>query len=114
MPTWKVARPTKVCALSGRPLPPDAAVVAALFGVPEEVSEDKVLGAGLVRKDFLVEGNDQVKAAALYNLGLANQWLKNLADAIKFYEQCTAIDSPFRPLAAGNLKGLKSGYRVIK
>ena len=58
MPTWKVARPTKVCALSGRPLPPDAAVVAALFGVPEEVSEDKVLGAGLVRKDFLVEGND--------------------------------------------------------
>lgn len=58
MPTWKVARPTKVCALSGRPLPPDAAVVAALFGVPEEVSEDKVLGAGLERKDFLVEGND--------------------------------------------------------
>ncbi len=58
MPTWKVARPTKVCALSGRPLPADAAVVAALFGVPEEVSEDKVLGAGLVRKDFLVEGND--------------------------------------------------------
>ncbi|MCC7174500.1 MAG: tetratricopeptide repeat protein [Bryobacterales bacterium] len=71
---------------------------------------DKALRAALP----LVEGNDQVKAAALYNLGLANQWLKNLADAIKFYEQCTAIDSPFRPLAAGNLKGLKSGYRVIK
>lgn len=58
MSTWKVARLTKTCALSGRPLPPDAPIVAALFGVPEEVSEDKVLGAGLVRKDFLVEGND--------------------------------------------------------
>jgi hypothetical protein len=57
MTTWKVARLTKTCALSGRPLPPDAPIVAALFGLDEEVSDDKVRGAGLVRKDFLVEGN---------------------------------------------------------
>jgi len=64
MSTWKVARLTKTCALSGRPLPPDAPIVAALFGVPEEVSDDKVLGAGLVRKDFLVEGNDSAALEA--------------------------------------------------
>jgi hypothetical protein len=58
MTTWKVARITKACALSGRPLPHDAPIVAALFGVPEEVSEDKVRGSGLVRRDFLVEGNE--------------------------------------------------------
>lgn len=63
MSTWKVARLTKTCALSGRPLPPDAPVVAALFGTPEEVSEDKVLGAGLERRDFLVEGNDPAALA---------------------------------------------------
>lgn len=53
MATWKVARPSKTCALTGRPLPPDAAIVAALFGVDEEVSDDRVKGTGLVRKDFL-------------------------------------------------------------
>ena len=35
-------------------------------------------------------------------------------DAIKFYEECVAIQSPYQPLAAGNLKGLKSAYKVIK
>jgi hypothetical protein len=56
--TWKVAHLTKTCALSGRPLPPGAPIIAALFGVEEEVSEDKVRGSGFVRKDFLVEGSD--------------------------------------------------------
>ncbi len=55
MATWKVARSAKVCALSGRPLAPGAHVVAALFGSDEEVSEDKVKGTGLVRKDFLAD-----------------------------------------------------------
>jgi hypothetical protein len=53
--TWKVARPTKTCALTGRPLPGDTAIVAALFGVDEEVSEDRVRGTGMVRKDFLAD-----------------------------------------------------------
>ena len=59
MATWKVARPTKTCAASGKPLPPDAAIVTALFDArgeaEDDVSEDKVRGAGLVRKDFLAE-----------------------------------------------------------
>ena len=59
MSTWKVARLTKTCALSGHPLPPDAPILAALFGAEEEVSDDKVKGTGFVRKDFLVEGADE-------------------------------------------------------
>ncbi len=71
---------------------------------------DKALRAALP----LLEGNDQVKAGALFNLGLANQKLNRLADAMRFYEQCVAIQSPYQSLAAGNLKGLKSAYRVVK
>jgi hypothetical protein len=55
MATWKVARPTKTCALTGRPLAPGASVVTALYGADEEAGEDKVRGAGLARKDFLVD-----------------------------------------------------------
>ena len=62
----------------------------------------------------LLEGNDQIKAGALFNLGLANQKLNKLEDAVKFYEQCITIQSPYQSLAAGNLKGLKSRYRVLK
>jgi hypothetical protein len=64
MTTWKVARATKTCALSGRPLPADAPIVAALFGVAEEVSDDKVRGTGLARRDFLVDGNDPAALAS--------------------------------------------------
>ncbi len=55
MSTWKLARLSKTCALTGKPLPPDPAVVAALYGVEEEVGEDKVKGVGFVRKDFLAD-----------------------------------------------------------
>jgi len=86
-------------------------MTGALYSSQGKFSEaDKVLRAALP----LLEGNDQLKAGALYNLGLANQRLKNLPDAMKFYEQCVAIQSPYQPLATGNLKGLKSAYRVVK
>jgi len=62
----------------------------------------------------LLEGNDEVKAQALYNLGIANQGMKNFPEAMKFYEQCTAIQGPFQPLAANVLKTLKAKYRVVK
>jgi hypothetical protein len=63
MATWKVARSSKVCALSGRLLAPGAHVVTALFGVEEEVSEDKVRGTGFVRKDFLADDADSAALA---------------------------------------------------
>lgn len=62
----------------------------------------------------LLDGNDEIKAGALYNLGIANQGLKNYPEAMKFYEQCAAIQSPFQPLAANVLKTLKAKYRVVK
>lgn len=55
MAVWKVARSTKVCALTGKPLPANANVVTALYGAEEEVSEDKARGTGFARKDFLVD-----------------------------------------------------------
>jgi len=63
--TWKVARPSKTCALTGAPLPADAAIVAALFGLDEEVSDDKVRGTGMVRKDYLADAPAADLAKAL-------------------------------------------------
>jgi tetratricopeptide (TPR) repeat protein len=62
----------------------------------------------------LLEGNDEIKAGALYNLGIANQGLKKYPEAMKYYEQCTAIQGPYQPLAAGVLKTLRAKYRVVK
>jgi hypothetical protein len=62
MAVWKLARSTKTCAITGKPLPPDANVLTALFGAEEDVSEDKVRGTGFVRRDYLV---DDVPADAL-------------------------------------------------
>jgi len=71
---------------------------------------NKVLRAALP----LLEGNDEQKAGALYNLGIANSHLKNVADAVKFFEQCAAIKSPYQPTCTDNLKAIRSTYRVVK
>ena len=62
----------------------------------------------------LLEGNDEYQAGALFNLGVANSRLKNLADAVKFFEQCAAIKSPYQPSCTDNLKAIRSRYRVVK
>jgi tetratricopeptide (TPR) repeat protein len=71
---------------------------------------NKVLRAALP----LLEGNDEYKAGALFNLGIANSHLKNVADALKFFEQCVAIKSPYQPTCTDNLKAIRSTYRVVK
>jgi tetratricopeptide (TPR) repeat protein len=71
---------------------------------------DKSLRAALP----LLEGNDENKAGALFNLGIANSHLKNLADAVKFFEQCIAIKGPYQPTCTDNLKAIRSTYRVVK
>ncbi|MGD0772482.1 MAG: tetratricopeptide repeat protein [Candidatus Solibacter sp.] len=71
---------------------------------------DKVLRAALP----LLEGNDADKAGALFNLGVANSRLKKLADAIKFFEQCVAIKSPYQATCTDHLKAIRSTYRVVK
>jgi len=71
---------------------------------------NKVLRAALP----LLEGNDERMAGALYNLGMANSQLRNVADASKFFEQCIAIKSPYQPVCTDKLKAIRSTYRVIK
>ncbi len=83
---------------------------ALLVSQTKYAEGDKTLRTALP----LLEGNDDVKAGALYNLGIANQGLKNYPEAMKFYEMCTAIQGPFQPLAANVLKTLKAKYRVVK
>lgn len=62
----------------------------------------------------LLEGNDETKAGALFNLGIANSHLRNLADAVKYFEECAAIKSPYQPKCTENLKSIRSSYRVVK
>ncbi len=86
-------------------------LAGALYSSQGKYSEaDKTLRAALP----LLEGNDEIKAGALYNIGLANHRLKNVGEALKFYEQCAAIQSPYQPLAAENLKSLRAVYRTVK
>ena len=61
---------------------------------------DKSLRAALPH----VAANEQLKAATLFYLGLANYQMKNTKDAIAFSQQCAAIQSPFQAKARQNLK----------
>ena len=82
-----------------------------VYGVQARYADcNKVLREALP----LLEGNDEFKAGALFNLGIANSHLRNVADATRFFEQCAAIKSPYQPPCADNLKSLRSNYRVIK
>ena len=62
----------------------------------------------------LLEGKDEYKAAALYNLGIANVHLKNMGDSVRFFEQCVAMKSPYQAMCTDNLKSIKSTYRVVR
>ena len=65
----------------------------------------------------LVEGNDQLKAQALFYLGLANYKMgdskkdkKMIADALRFNVQCSAIKSPFQGQAVKNATVIRQQY----
>ena len=86
-------------------------MTGAIYGSQGKFAEaNKVLRAALP----LLEGSDENKAGALYNLGIANTQLRNYGDAIKFYEQCIAIKSPYQPYATEHLKTIRATYRVVK
>lgn len=61
-----------------------------------------------------LEGNDEYKAGALFNLGVANSQLKNVADAGRFFEQCATLSTPYRAMCTDNLKRIRATYRVVK
>jgi tetratricopeptide (TPR) repeat protein len=85
-------------------------------------SQNKFAEADKTLRDALpyLEGNDQLKASALFNLGLANYRMgsgkvtntQRILDALKFNQQCAAIKSPFQGQALSNIKVIKTQYRV--
>jgi tetratricopeptide (TPR) repeat protein len=86
-------------------------MTGVVYGVQGKFADsNKVLREALP----LLEGKDEYKAAALYNLGVANSRLKNVAEAGKYYEQCAAIAGPYRAMCTDNLKSIRSTYRIVK
>lgn len=76
---------------------------------------DKALRAALP----YIKDNEQLMAGALFHLGLVNykmgQTSKNktqIADAIKFSQQCSAINSPFQAQAQKNVKVIKTEFKI--
>jgi tetratricopeptide (TPR) repeat protein len=68
-----------------------------------------------------LESNEQMKAAALFNLGLANYKLgdnakspntQRILDALKFNQMCAAIKSPFQGQAQKNITVIRTQYRI--
>jgi hypothetical protein len=82
-----------------------------VYGVQKRFADcNRVLRAALP----LLEGNDEYKAGALFNLGVANLQLGNMGDAGKFFERCTAVNGPYRAMCADNLKKIRATYRIVK
>lgn len=81
------------------------------------VPADKALRAALP----LVQANEQLRAAALFHLGLANYKLAQasrnktqISDAVKYMEQAAAIKSPFQAQAAKNVPVIKKEFGLIR
>ncbi len=63
----------------------------------------------------LISGSaDSIRPALLTNLGWANYKLKNIPDAIKFYQECAAIPSAYQKAAEDSVKGIKSEYGLVQ
>jgi tetratricopeptide (TPR) repeat protein len=55
------------------------------------------------------EGNDQLKAATLFYLGLTNHAMKNTKMALAYNQQCAKIKSQFQAKAVQNMKLIQAG-----
>jgi tetratricopeptide (TPR) repeat protein len=71
---------------------------------------DKSLRAALP----YIAGNNELRASALFHLGVANYRLGKIVDAIKFNQECIAIKSPYQAQAQKNLKAIQAEYRVVR
>jgi tetratricopeptide (TPR) repeat protein len=56
-----------------------------------------------------VDANEQLKAAVLFYLGLANYQMGNRKAALAYNEQCAKIKSPFQPTATKNVALIRAG-----
>ncbi len=64
------------------------------------------LGAGAM--------SEAMRSSILTSLGWANYKIKNIPDAIKFYEQCAAIPGPLQTAAAQSLASIKNEYGLAQ
>jgi hypothetical protein len=80
---------------------------STLYNQKKLAAADTELRAGLPH----VEGNDQLKAATLFYAGRANYDMKKMGDALKFFQQCAAIKSPFQATASKNVAAIKPQVR---
>lgn len=69
---------------------------------------DKSLRAAL---QTTAQGSD-LTAALLSNLGWANYKLRNIPEALKMYQQCSSIRSPFQAQATQSILSIKSEYNL--
>jgi tetratricopeptide (TPR) repeat protein len=69
---------------------------------------DKSLRAAL---QSTAQGSD-LAAALLSNLGWANYKLRNIPEALKMYQQCSAIRGPFQAQATQSIQSIKSEYNL--
>jgi tetratricopeptide (TPR) repeat protein len=62
----------------------------------------------------LVEGNANLKPEVLFYLGQANYRMEKIQEAVNFFRQCAALQSPFRGQATKNVQVIQAQYRGIK
>jgi tetratricopeptide (TPR) repeat protein len=83
----------------------------AVYSAQTKFAEaEKALTAALP----LLAGNDEIRAGALFHLGVASYKLGKIAEAMKYTEQCAAMKSAWQSMAQSNLKAIKAQYRVQK
>ncbi len=86
-------------------------------------TQSKFAAADKILREALpyVKDTEQLYAAALFHLGLANYRLgdnkkepntQRILDALRFNQQCAAIKSPFQAQAQRNVAAIKGQYRV--
>ncbi len=60
----------------------------------------------------LIQTNHQLLPGTLFYLGLANYKMQKIADAVKFFNQCAAVASPFQAQAKKNILAIRREYIV--
>jgi len=81
-----------------------------------EIYREKFASANQELRAALAGGSsaDSMRPALLTNLAWANYKLKNIPDAIKFYQECAAIPSAYQKAAEDSVKGIKSEYGLVQ
>jgi hypothetical protein len=70
-------------------------------------SADRALRAALP-----LIGDEQLRAAVLYDLGWANYRMQSAVEAIKFYSACAAIRGPLQEQATKTILYIKAEYHL--